>query len=103
MELDERYRLAIIPQLVVLLIQLEKEFPELNEGVNLEIHGFKIQKIKGEEIKQACQDYMDFIRSEDYHEDDLSFYENQIFEIAINHFQGETVFGEINKIMREKE
>ena len=56
-----------------------------------------------EEIKQACQDYMDFMRSEDYNVDGEGDYKNDIYEIAMNYFQGEKVFDEIRKILMEKE
>ncbi len=54
---------------------------------------------KLEELKEACADYMEFMRSEDYNEDELSYYENDIFESALEVFYGDKVWDEINKIM----
>jgi len=40
------------------------------------------------DLIEAAQEYVEYIDSEDYHEDGLSDYENQIFETAM-----EAVFG----------
>ena len=52
-----------------------------------------------DEIKQACNDYMEFFRSDEFHPDKMDDYQNDIFEKAIQHFHGTGVFGEINRIM----
>lgn len=48
-------------------------------------------------IYEAVQDYIDFIDNDkEYHEDGLSDYKNQIFEVAIMHCLGEDVWEWIN-------
>ena len=48
MERDERLcNSTTISSMAVMLLQLEKEVPELSEGHHIELNGFKIQKIDG--------------------------------------------------------
>jgi len=47
-------------------------------------------------VKDACNDYMQFIRSDEFHEDKIGDYENTIFETALIQVYGPDVFDEIN-------
>lgn len=58
------------------------ERPELIENPNLE------------ELKTLLQDYIDFLDSEDYHED--NDYEHYIYEETLKTFFGRKVFNFIN-------
>lgn len=49
------------------------------------------------ELKKACQDYIDFVFSEDYHGDGASDYKNAVFEAAIEAFYGEDIWDKINE------
>lgn len=50
-----------------------------------------------EEILEECRDYMDFLKSDDYHEDRLGDYQHAIFEKAMQITLGEDIFDEVNK------
>lgn len=51
-------------------------------------------------IKQACDDYMFFLRSERYHEDMLGDYEKVIFEASMEHYLGKDIWKEISERMK---
>ncbi len=53
-----------------------------------------------DKIERLCKAYLEFLRSDDYNEDQLSEYENDIFEAALEHFQGEDVWTEVNERMK---
>lgn len=48
-------------------------------------------------LKEACKEYMEWLKSDDYNEDGLSKYEHYIFETAIKQELGEDIFDEINE------
>ena len=52
-----------------------------------------------EKIKIACQEYLNYVKSENYCEDGTSNYENAIFEAAMEHFHGVDVWDVIKAIM----
>lgn len=50
-------------------------------------------------VEKACEDYMEFVRSDKFNEDEMSDYEYYIFEAAmIDHF-GEDIYKEISARM----
>ena len=52
------------------------------------------------EIKEACEQYMKYLRSDKYHEDGLSNFQNAIFEAAMEFTHGPDVWKEINERMK---
>ncbi len=48
------------------------------------------------EINQACEEYINFISSEEYNEDKLDNYENAIFEASMKSVYGDEVFDYVN-------
>lgn len=62
-----------------------------------------IQKNKASQdfskVVESVQEYVDFMDSEDYHEDEISNYRDQIFEKAVEAVYGETVWKFINEKM----
>jgi hypothetical protein len=56
-----------------------------------------------QEFKDTCQEYVDFVDSDEYHEDRSDSYENAIFESALEMLYGEKVFDWINKRIDEHE
>lgn len=52
-----------------------------------------------EKVTKACEDYMEFLRSDEYHEDRIENYRNDIFEAAMDSVYGEEIWDEINEIM----
>ena len=51
-------------------------------------------------IKQACNEYMEYLRSPEYNEDGIGDYENAIFEAALESVYGNEVWTEINARMK---
>lgn len=49
-----------------------------------------------EKTIKACEDYIAFIRSNEFNEDRLERYENAIFEAAMNQTHGPEIWDEIN-------
>lgn len=47
-------------------------------------------------LEKACDEYMEFLRSEEYHEDKANDYAHYIFEAALEHYYGKDVWDEIN-------
>ena len=47
-------------------------------------------------IIAACEEYIDFIESDNFHQDKIGDYENQIYEKAIEGIMGQNVFKFIN-------
>ena len=60
------------------------EFPTINEY---------------DKLMRECIEYMEFIASEDYHEDGQGNYEHAIFEVAMKFVYGEKAFDEINRLL----
>lgn len=52
-----------------------------------------------DETRKACEEYMKYLRSEDWCEEGLSDYENDIFEKAMTDFLGKEIWEEINNII----
>jgi len=50
-------------------------------------------------VTAACEDYMEFMRGDDYHEGRAGNYENAIFEVAMNSVYGKEIWDEISEIM----
>lgn len=70
----------------ILLIDLRAmEKPEIKKDINIE------------KVLEACKEYIDFLDSEDYHEDDVDNYEHDFFEKALEAVCGEDVFDCVNE------
>ena len=52
-----------------------------------------------EETIERCEEYMEFMRSDEYHEDGIDAYKDAIFEAAIEQVFGPKIWIEINEIM----
>lgn len=49
-----------------------------------------------EAIREACQAYLDFLESDEYHSDKIDDYENAIFEAAMEAIFGEKIWDRVN-------
>lgn len=58
--------------------------PEVKKDINLE------------KVLEACEDYIDFLDSEEYYEDGLEDLENYIFEASLTAVYGDDVFDWVN-------
>ena len=47
-------------------------------------------------LKKECQDYLDFLDSDDFNEDRLDDYEHCIFEAALETFHGKDIWDVVN-------
>lgn len=57
-----------------------------------------------EPIADACEEYLQWLESDDYHEDEISNYENTIVETVLETLYGDKVYEFINKMMdRERD
>lgn len=61
------------------------ENPEIKKDIDLE------------KVLEACKEYIDFLDSEDYHEDGIDNYEHNIFEKSLEAIYGEDVFDWVNE------
>ena len=61
--------------------------PEIQRGIDIDLH----------DLKDAAQEYIDFIDSEDYNEDDEEAYQSEVFEKAMIALFGDDVFEWVNK------
>jgi hypothetical protein len=59
----------------------------------------KNDEIDNSEITEACEEYLLFLTSEQYNEDRLIDYENNIFEKALEAVYGEDVWDFVNEQM----
>tara|TARA_R100001244_G_scaffold39915_1_gene36207 strand:+ start:251 stop:412 length:162 start_codon:yes stop_codon:yes gene_type:complete len=50
-------------------------------------------------IEKACRDYVEYAKEDNPREYLLDLYKSAIFTAALEHFHGENVWGEINRIM----
>lgn len=50
-----------------------------------------------ETIKKACDEYLEYLESDDYNEDGRSNYESAIFEAAMEWAFGDKIWDRINK------
>lgn len=50
-------------------------------------------------IKEACNEFIEFLYSDDYNEDDIDDYRNQIFEAALEMVYGHSVWDYVNEII----
>ena len=48
-------------------------------------------------ITEACQKYIEYIKSKDFCADNLEHFENDIFEVALKHIYGDKIFDWINE------
>ena len=55
-----------------------------------------------DKLKRACEEYMNYIMSDDYHEDTATDYEHYIFEKAMESIYGKDVWNTINNILGRK-
>lgn len=55
------------------------------------------------DLIEACQDYLDYIDSPEYHEDGVDDYEHAIFEAALQAVFGRDVFDFVNWIGDERD
>ena len=53
-----------------------------------------------EKVRQAVRDYMDFLHSEEYHEDGKADYRHWIYEAALEAFYGKDVWKYTNSLHR---
>ena len=53
------------------------------------------------ELFQAVTTYIEWMRSDDYHEDGLDKYKNNIYEKAVEFIYGKEVWEEIGEIMTQ--
>ena len=51
------------------------------------------------ELLQAVTTYVEWMRSDDYYEDGMGDYENDIYEKAVEFIYGKEIWEEINEIM----
>lgn len=47
-------------------------------------------------LVQSCEDFIDFLEDDDYHEDKIENYENDIFEKVMEAIYGKDIFNYIN-------
>jgi len=67
----------------------------------LEGYGHKVKE-KNEALatlQKSCREYIEFLKDEDYHEDYLEDYQNEIFQNAMKWFGGPDIFDKINKLI----
>lgn len=55
--------------------------------------------MKSADVTKACDEYMQFILSDEYHEDKLGNYEHAIFEAAMEAAHGPKVWDVINRVI----
>lgn len=51
------------------------------------------------DIAKAVMSYIEFMRSDDFHEDQMDKYENKIFEAAVEDVMGKEIWDEIDDIL----
>jgi len=52
-----------------------------------------------DEIKAACEEFMEWLESDEYHEDEISDYENAIYEAAMEAVFGKSIWDRVNDAM----
>lgn len=58
-----------------------------------------LETVDTTELVECCEQYRDFLTSEDYHEDRLSKYEHEIMEAAVSAVFGDEFWGWVNEAM----
>lgn len=58
-----------------------------------------VNDIDYSDVISACEEYIEYISSEEYHEDGLDNFEHTIFEKALVSVYGEKVFDHINDVL----
>lgn len=53
-------------------------------------------------VTKACDEYLKFILSEYYNEDELDNYKNAIFEAAMEYTHGDLIWSVINRAMMQE-
>lgn len=61
----------------------------------------QLKEITLDALREACQEYLDFLEGEDYIEDRLHKYEHYIFEVAVEAIYGENIFKWVTQKMNE--
>ena len=56
-----------------------------------------------DDTRTACQEYLDWLESDDYHEDGAEDYTNAIFETAMEAVFGKDIWGRVNAAMSKAE
>lgn len=51
-------------------------------------------------IKECCKDYIDFLESEDYNEDELEDYRHGIFEVSLESIYGKDIWIRVKAAMK---
>ena len=51
------------------------------------------------DLKEKCQNYINFLKSDEYHEDGAEDFETYIFESAMELIFGKDVFDKVNKLI----
>jgi len=70
--------------------------------LEIKIEPVEFQKTKDyHKLKEACVQYMEFMASEDYHED--NDWDNWIYEAAMKFVYGPKVWEEVRRLRREQE
>lgn len=82
----------------IAILQCEKALQKNSVPIDKPI---QLKEINLEILRKTCQDYIDFIYSNEYHED--NDYTHYIYEAAMQSIFGENVFDIINKRIREHE
>jgi hypothetical protein len=52
-----------------------------------------------EELRKACEEFMAWLESDDYHEDGMDDHENAVFEAAMEAVFGEEIWDRVNAAM----
>ena len=55
------------------------------------------------ELSEVCTEYLEFVESDAYHEDDCDDYENPIIEVAMQFAFGDNIWDRINKAIERHE
>lgn len=77
--------------------QLEKELARRKAFAKIKPHF--VEQPNPDSVKEACKSYIEFLYSEDYNEDELDDYQNQIFETALQMVYGYEVWDYVNEIV----
>ena len=56
-----------------------------------------------DELKQACEDYLEYLASDESNMDRDEDYENDIFEKAMEFCCGDNIFDDVNRLIEERD
>ena len=54
------------------------------------------------DLEKIVEEYLDFLKSDNYYEDGISKYENNILQTAVQYVKGSNIWTEINNILEEE-